>query len=241
MDNANKPPAYQRVLLKLSGEALMGDMPYGIDPQIIQRTTHALLELVQMGVQLGIVVGGGNIFRGKGLTASGINPVSSDQIGMLATVMNGLVLQDALQKLGIDTRVMSAGRMDGMCERYDHRQAIRHLQKNRIVIFVAGTGSPFFTTDSAASLRAIEIQAHLMIKATKVDGIYDADPVKNPAAKRFEKLTYNEALERQLGVMDLTAIILCRDNHMPLRVLDMDKPGALMRAVTGEDEGTLVF
>ncbi len=241
MDNANKAPIYQRVLLKLSGEALMGEMAYGIDPQVIHRTTQALSDIIQSGVQLGIVVGGGNIFRGKGLTTSGINPVSSDHIGMLATVMNGLVLQDALQKKGIDTHVMSSVSMDGICEGYAHRKAIRYLQKNRVVIFVAGIGNPFFTTDSAASLRAVEIEANLMIKATKVDGIYDADPVQNPAAKKFEKLSYNGVLERQLGVMDLTAIILCRDNKMPLRVLDMDKAGSLMRAITGENEGTLVY
>jgi uridylate kinase len=232
--------AYHRVLLKFSGEALMGDTQFGIDPPVMSRMAQDIHKLVRLGVQLGIVIGGGNIFRGVGLTASGIDRVSADYMGMLATVMNGLAIQDALQKQGIDARLMSAISMSTVCEDYTQRNAISHLEKGRIVIFVAGTGNPFFTTDSAASLRAIEIGADLMIKATKVDGVYSADPVTDPTAERFSRLTYNEVIQRGLGVMDTTAVVLCRDNNMPLRVLDMGKSGALVRAITGLDEGTLI-
>lgn len=233
-------PTYQRVLLKLSGEALMGNTGYGIDPQIIRRVASEVRDIVKLGVQLALVIGGGNIFRGAGLTASGIDRVSADYMGMLATVMNGLAMQDALQKVEIDARVMSAIRIEAMCEDYTRRRAISYLRKGRVVIFAAGTGNPFFTTDSAASLRAIEIGADLMIKATKVDGVYAADPVANPNAERFTHLSYNDVLARQLGVMDTTAIVLCRDNKMPLRVLNMSKPGALKQAILGQEEGTLI-
>lgn len=231
---------YHRVLLKFSGEALMGDANFGIEPQVMSKMAQEVRELVRLGVQLGIVIGGGNIFRGVGLTASGIDRVSADYMGMLATVMNGLAIKDVLQKVGIDARVMSAIRMSAVCEDYTQRSAISHMEKGRVVIFVAGTGNPFFTTDSAASLRAIEIGADLMIKATKVDGVYSADPVTEPTAKRFSRLSYNEVIQRGLGVMDTTAVVLCRDNNMPLRVLDMGKTGTLVRAIAGFDEGTLI-
>jgi uridylate kinase len=233
-------PAYRRVLLKLSGEALMGSLGFGIDPKVMERLAVEIREILDLGVQLGLVIGGGNIFRGAGLTANGIDRVSADYMGMLATVMNGLAMQDALQKAGIHARVMSAIRIDAVCEDYIRRRAISHLEKGRVVIFAAGTGNPFFTTDSAASLRAIEIGADLMIKATKVDGVYASDPVRDPTAVRFSRLSYNEVLSRQLGVMDATAVVLCRDNKMPLRVLDMGKPSALLRAITGQEEGTLI-
>jgi uridylate kinase len=233
-------PTYRRVLLKLSGEALMGNLGYGIDPQVMMRVASEVREIVDLGVQLGLVIGGGNIFRGVGLAAIGVDRVSADQMGMLATVMNALAMQDALRKVDVHARVMSAIRIDAVCEDYIRRRAISHLDKGRVVLFAAGTGNPFFTTDSAASLRAIEINAQLMIKATKVDGVYATDPVANPQATRFTRLTYNEVLARQLGVMDTTAVVLCRDNKMPLRVLDMGKPGALLRAICGQDEGTLI-
>ncbi len=233
-------PTYRRVLLKLSGEALMGDLDYGLDTNVLLRMADEVNTIVQLGVQVGLVIGGGNIFRGAGLTASGIDRVTGDHMGMLATVINALAMQDALLRLKLDARVMSAIRIDAVCEDYTRRRAVNHLEKGRVVIFAAGTGNPFFTTDSAASLRAIEINADIMIKATKVDGVYTADPVKNPDAKRFTQLNYNEVLARQLGVMDTTAVVLCRDHRMPLRVLDMGKSGALLRAVTGQDEGTLV-
>lgn len=232
---------YKRVLLKLSGEALMGSLDYGLDPRIMATLARELAELVQLKVQLGLVIGGGNIFRGAGLTASGIQRVAADQMGMLATVINALALRDALQKLNIATVVMSAIQMDVICEHYVQQRALAHLEKGRVVIFTAGTGHPFFTTDSAASLRAIEINADLLIKATKVDGVYTANPVTDPTAERFSRISYNDVLARQLEVMDLTAIILCRDHKMPLRVLNMGKAGALRRAILGEDEGTLVW
>lgn len=233
-------PVYQRVLLKLSGEALMGNTGYGIDPQVMRRVANEVRDIVKLGVQLALVIGGGNIFRGAGLTASGIDRVSGDYMGMLATVINGLAMQDALLKVEIDARVMSAIRIEAMCEDYTRRRAINYLRKGRVVIFAAGTGNPFFTTDSAASLRAIEIGADLMIKATKVDGVYAADPITNPNAERFTHLSYNDVLAHQLGVMDTTAIVLCRDNKMPLRVLNMGKPGALKQAILGQEEGTLI-
>jgi uridylate kinase len=232
--------AYRRVLLKLSGEALMGDAKFGIDPQRINSIAQQVHEIVRLDVQLGLVIGGGNIFRGIALTAQGIDRVSADQMGMLATVINGLAMQDVLQKAGIETDVMSAIGISALCENYTRRGAISHLEKGRVVIFVAGTGNPFFTTDSAASLRAIEIGADLMIKATKVDGVYAADPCTDPTAKRFSRLSYNEVIQQGFGVMDTTAVVLCRDNNMPLRVLDMGKAGALVRAIAGFDEGTLI-
>lgn len=231
---------YRRVLLKLSGEALMGDSAYGIDPAVIRRIAGEILELRKASVEVAIVIGGGNIFRGAGLSAAGIDRVTADHMGMLATIMNALAMQDALEQLGLHARVMSAIKINQICEDYIRRRAIRHLEKGRVIIFAAGTGNPFFTTDSAASLRAIEIAADLLIKATKVDGVYSDDPVKNKSAKRYVKLNYDEVIEQKLDVMDATAVVLCRENNMPLRVLDMTHPGSLMRAVCGEDEGTLV-
>jgi uridylate kinase len=231
---------YRRVLLKLSGEALMGDGNFGIDPQVIGRIAGEVLDLNRAGAEIAIVIGGGNIFRGAGLAAAGVDRVTADHMGMLATIMNSLAMQDALERLGMFARVMSALKINEVCEDYIRRRAIRHLEKRRIVIFAAGTGNPFFSTDSAASLRAIEINADLLIKATKVDGVYSADPNTDRNARRYESLGYDEVIERKLGVMDATAVVLCRENHMPMRVLDMMKPGALMRAARGVNEGTLI-
>ncbi len=236
----HKPLAYSRVLIKLSGEALMGDTDYGIDPPVISRVAEEVGELIQLGVEVAIVIGGGNIFRGAGLAAAGMDRVSADHMGMLATVINALALQDALERNGSFARVMSAITINEVCEDYIRRRAIRHLEKGRVVIFAAGTGNPFFTTDSAASLRAIEVGADMMIKATKVDGVYTADPAANPEARRYDVLTYDQVLEDKLGVMDATAVVLCRDNQMPLRVVNMNKHGVLLNVVRGEDEGTLV-
>jgi len=233
-------PRYQRILLKLSGEALMGNGEDTISPTIVNRIAAELCELVRLGVQVGVVIGGGNIFRGASLAASGVDRVTADHMGMLGTVMNALAMQDALEHKGAAARVMSAIKVNQICEDYIRRRAIRHLEKGRVVIFAAGTGNPFFTTDSAASLRAIEIGAHLLLKGTKVDGVYTADPVKDPAARRYEVLTYEEVLNRNLMVMDATAIVLCRDYGMPLRVFDINQAGALQRIVFGADEGTLV-
>jgi uridylate kinase len=231
---------YKRILLKLSGEALMGADNYGIDPKVIKRIAEEIFELHQGGIEVAIVIGGGNIFRGAGLAQAGIERVTADHMGMLATVMNSLALQNAMESLGMYARVMSAIEIHKVCEDYIRRRAIRHLEKKRVVIFAAGTGNPFFTTDSAASLRAVEINADILIKATKVDGIYSADPVINKQAVRYERLGYDEVIARKLGVMDTTAIVLCRDNDMPLRVLNMMNAGALLRVVQGENEGTLV-
>jgi uridylate kinase len=231
---------YRRVLLKLSGEALMGNTSYGIDPDVIRRIAKEINGLAEASVEIAVVIGGGNIFRGAGLAAAGIDRVTADHMGMLATIMNSLALQDALEQLGLHARVMSAIKINEICEDYIRRRAVRHLEKGRVIIFAAGTGNPFFTTDSAASLRAVEINAQLLIKATKVDGVFSDDPVKNKSAKRYEKLNYDEVLEQKLEVMDATAVVLCRENNMPLRVLDMSKPGALIRAVSGENEGTLI-
>ena len=227
-------------MLKLSGEALMGEASYGIDPFVIKRIASEIKELTAGGAEVAIVLGAGNIFRGAGLAAAGMDRVTADHMGMLATVMNSLALQDSLESLGMYARVMSAIVIHEVCEDYIRRRAIRHLEKGRVVIFAAGTGNPFFTTDSAASLRAVEIDADLLIKATKVDGIYSADPMLDKNAVRYDTLSYDEVIERKLGVMDTTAIVLCRENNMPLRVLDMMKPGALLRAAQGLDEGTLV-
>ncbi|MCK5668053.1 MAG: UMP kinase [Gammaproteobacteria bacterium] len=231
---------YGRVLIKLSGEALMGDDAYGISPDVIRRIASEVNDLTEAGVEVAIVIGGGNIFRGAGLAAAGIDRVTGDHMGMLATVINSLAMQDSLERLGVIARVMSAISINEICEDYIRRKAVRHLEKGRVVIFAAGTGNPFFTTDSAASLRAIEINADLLVKATKVDGVYSADPVKDKTAKRYDELSYDEVLDQKLGVMDATAIVLCRENNMPLRVLDMAKPGSVMRAVQGLNEGTLV-
>lgn len=233
-------PAYKRILLKLSGEALMGDGEFGIDPQVIARIADEVAHINRLGVQVGMVIGGGNLFRGAGLASAGMDRVTGDHMGMLATVMNSLALQDALERIGIFARVMSAIRINQVCEDYIRRRAIRHLEKGRVVIFAAGTGNPFFTTDSAASLRAIEINADVMLKATKVDGIYSADPFKDPTAERFTQLTYDEALRRNLQVMDATAIVMCKEHAMPLKVFNLNNPGEIVRAVCGEDVGTTV-
>ena len=235
-----KRPHFKRVLIKLSGEALMGAGDYGIDPAVLGRIGDEIRDLGEAGVEVAIVIGGGNIFRGVGLAASGIDRVTADQMGMLATVMNALAIQDALERKGMFARVMSAIKINQVCEDYIRRRAVRHLEKGRVVVLAAGTGNPFFTTDSAASLRAIEINAGLMIKATKVDGVYSADPNKDPTAIRYDKLDYDDVLERKLGVMDATAIVLCRENKMPLRVVDMTTPGAFVAAALGEEVGTLV-
>ena len=232
---------YKRVLLKLSGEALMGDADYGISPQVMNALAEEIGELVEAGAEVAIVVGGGNIFRGAGLAGAGMDRVTGDHMGMLATVMNALAMQDALEQHGRYCRVMSAVRINQVCEDYIRRRAVRHLQKGRIVIFASGTGNPFFTTDSAAALRAIEINADLMLKATKVDGIYDADPAKVADARRYERLSYDEVLDRRLAVMDQTAIVLCRDHRMPLCVYNMTKAGNLMKILRGNTQiGTWV-
>ena len=233
-------PKYGRVLLKMSGESLLGEEGYGIGVNTLETVAKSVIELSNMPVQVALVIGGGNIFRGAGLAASGMERVTADHIGMLATIMNALALQDTLESQGAFARVMSAIRINELCEDYLRRRAIRHLEKGRIVIFAAGTGNPFFTTDSAASLRAVEIGADLLIKATKVDGVYSADPMKNPDAERYSRLSYDQVLDGRLAVMDATAIVLCREHRMPLRVIDMNKKGALKRTVMGEDEGTLV-
>lgn len=240
MTGAGAKPVYKRVLLKLSGEALMGDAEYGIQPEVITRFAKEISELNAQGVELGIVIGGGNIFRGAGLAASGMDRVSADHMGMLATVMNALALQDALERNGTFCRVMSAIRIHEVCEDYLRRRAIRHLEKGRVVIFAAGTGNPFFTTDSAASLRAVEIGAELMMKATQVDGVYDADPRKNPNAKRYDTLSYDEVINNRLAVMDTTAVVMCQEQKMPLRVFDVHQPGNLTGIIYGENVGTLV-
>ena len=240
MSNIPNELKYQRVLLKLSGEALMGDEAYGIDPKVIDRLAAEISELNKKGAEVAIVIGGGNIFRGTGLAARGIDRATADHMGMLATIMNSLAMQDALERIEIHARVMSALKINQVCEDYIRRRAVRHLEKGRVVILAAGTGNPFFTTDSAASLRAIEIGAELLIKATKVDGVYSSDPVKNNDAIRYETLNYDDVIERKLNVMDTTAVVLCRENKIPLRILDMTKPGVLLRAAMGENEGTLV-
>jgi uridylate kinase len=237
----NSRPVFKRILLKLSGEALMGEGEYGIDTGVIARIAGEVRELRQLGVEVGMVVGGGNLFRGAGLAKAGMDRVTADHMGMLATVMNSLAMQDTLERLGVFTRVMSAIRINEVCEDYLRRRAIRHLEKGRVVIFAAGTGNPFFTTDSAASLRAIEINADVMLKATKVDGIYSADPFKDPEAARYDRLTYDEALARKLQVMDATAIVMCREHNLPLMVFNINRHGDLVRLVCGENVGTTVM
>ena len=233
-------PIFKRILLKLSGEVLMGEEKFGIDARVINRLAEEVSQINRSGVQVGVVVGGGNLFRGAGLAEAGMDRVTGDQMGMLATVMNSLAMQDALERIGVYARVMSAIRINEVCEDYIRRRAIRHLEKGRVVIFAAGTGNPFFTTDSAASLRAIEISADVMLKGTKVDGIYSADPIKVPGAQRYEQLTYDEALQRKLAVMDTTAIVLCRDYGIPFKVFNINRAGELARVVCGEDVGTTV-
>jgi len=240
MPNQERQAKYQRVLLKLSGEALTGDEAFGIDPKVLDRMALEIGQLVGIGVQVGLVLGGGNLFRGAALNAAGMDRVTGDHMGMLATVMNALAMRDALERSNIATRVMSAIPMSGVVEHYDRRNAMRYLSSGDVVIFSAGTGNPFFTTDSAACLRGIEINANAVLKATKVDGVYTDDPMTNPDAKKYDRLTYDEVIEKQLGVMDLTAICLARDHNMPLRVFNMKKPGALATVVVGGDEGTLI-
>jgi uridylate kinase len=231
---------YSRILVKLSGEALLGNGDYGIDPAVIKRIGGELQDIHAMGVQVAVVIGGGNIFRGAGLARAGMDRVAADHMGMLATVMNALAMQDALESLGMHARVMSAIRINEVCEDYIRRRAMRHLEKGRIAIFAAGTGNPFFTTDTAAALRAIEIGADVLLKATKVNGVYSDDPARNPKAVRYATLTYDKVLSDKLNVMDATAIVMCRDNHLPLRVFNLTNSGDLTRIVRGEDVGTAV-
>ncbi len=231
---------YQRILLKLSGEALLGKAEYGIDPEVLRRIAREIAEVHAAGVQVGVVIGGGNIFRGAGLAAAGMDRVTGDHMGMLATVMNALALQDALEKLGAKVRVMSSIRINDVCEDFIRRRAVRHIEKGRIVVFAAGLGNPFFTTDSAAALRAVEIGAQVLLKATKVDGVYDADPACHRNAHRYDTLSYDEVIERKLAVMDTAAFALCRDHDLPIRIYDLGHPGNLMRIVRGESVGTLV-
>ena len=233
-------PKYQRILLKLSGEALMGEHQFGIDPNIVNRIAQEVKELHDTGVEVAMVIGGGNIFRGASLSQECLHRVTGDHMGMLATVINALALQDAMESHGLHVRVMSALPIHNVCEDFIRRRALRHLEKGRIVIFAAGTGNPFFTTDTAASLRGIEVGADVVIKGTKVDGVYSSDPVKDPAAVLYEKLGYDEVINDRLAVMDTTAIVLCRDNKIPICVFNMNKQGALMRVIMGENEGTLV-
>jgi uridylate kinase len=230
----------QRILLKLSGEALMSETGGSIDADILKRLALEIIELCSMGIQVGLVIGGGNILRGAQKAAEGLDRVTGDQMGMLATVINALAMQDALEKMGQPVRVMSALKINQVCEDYIRRRAVRHLEKGRVVVFAAGTGNPFFTTDSAASLRAIEINAELMIKATKVKGVYSADPEKIKDAIFYPRLTYDEALDQRLNVMDTTALVLCRDNNVPMRVMNIFEPGAIKRLMLGEDIGSLI-
>ena len=235
-----KHPIYKRILLKLSGEALMGEYQYGIDPGVLDRMANEILEIIGLGVQVGIVIGGGNLFRGAALSAIGLSRISGDYMGMLATLMNSIALRDAFERANMPTRIMSAIPMSGVVDHYDRRKAVHHLNQGRVVLFAAGTGNPLVTTDSAASLRAIEIDADILLKATKVDGVYSADPMLNPQAVRYQTLSFDEVLEKELGVMDLGAFCQCRDHNMPLRIFDMTKPGSLLKVVTGQNEGTLV-
>ncbi|MBT8102191.1 MAG: UMP kinase [Gammaproteobacteria bacterium] len=237
---SDSPVTYRRVLLKLSGEALMGELDYGIEPKVIQRMAAEIAEARASGVEIAIVIGGGNIFRGAGLARAGMDRVTGDYMGMLATVMNALAIQDALESLDVFARVMSALQINEVCEDYIRRRAVRHLEKGRVVILAAGTGNPFFTTDTAASLRAIEIGADVLLKATKVDGVYDDDPVTNTKAKRYDTVSFDRVLADKLSVMDATAIVMCRDNNLPLRVFDLTRSGALVRAMSGDGIGTLV-
>ena len=237
---SDNPVQYRRVLLKLSGEALMGDLEYGIEPKVIQRIAGEIATAREAGVEIAIVIGGGNIFRGAGLARAGMDRVTGDHMGMLATVMNALAIQDALESINVYARVMSALQINAICEDYIRRRAVRHLEKGRVVILAAGTGNPFFTTDTAASLRAIEIGADVLLKATKVDGVYDSDPMSNPDAKRFETVSYDRVLADKLSVMDATAIVMCRDNNLPLRIFDLTRPDALVRAMSGDEIGTVV-
>lgn len=240
VSDRKKERKYKRILLKLSGEELTGELGFGIDPKVLDKMALEIGQLVGIGVQVGLVVGGGNLFRGQALNAAGLDRVTGDHMGMLATVMNALALRDALERSNITSHVMSAIPIGGIVEHYDRRLAMRYLAAGDVVIFAAGTGNPFFTTDSSACLRAIEVEASIVLKATKVDGVYDKDPMEHSDAVMFKRLSYDEVLAQQLGVMDLTAICLCRDHNMPVRVFKMAKSGALLSIVVGEDEGTLI-
>ena len=242
MENSDQPARsrFKRILLKLSGEALLGKEDYGIDPEILIRIASEIQEIQHLGVEVGVVIGGGNIFRGAGLAGAGMDRVTGDHMGMLATVINSLALQDGLERLGSNARVMSALQIHQISEDYIRRRAIRHLEKGRVAIFAAGTGNPFFTTDTAAALRAIEIGADILIKATKVDGVYSADPLTDAKATRYSKLSFDKVLSDKLNVMDATAIVMCRDNKLPIQVLDLTKRQALVRVVQDGDIGTLV-
>lgn len=240
MPTTGKEKAYKRILLKLSGEELMGEEGFGIDPKVLDRMALEIGQLVGIGVQVGLVIGGGNLFRGAALNAAGMERVTGDHMGMLATVMNALAMRDALERTNISSHVMSSIPMSGVVEHYDRRRALRYIKDGDVVIFAAGTGNPFFTTDSAACLRGIEINADVVLKATKVDGVYSADPMLDSGAKLYTHLTYDQVLDKKLGVMDLTAICLCREHNMPLRVFRMSKPGALLNLVVGGIEGTLI-
>ena len=231
---------YKRIVLKMSGEALLGNEDYGIDPAVLSRMATEVSEIMALGTQVAVVLGGGNIFRGQGLARAGMDRVTGDHMGMLATLINSLAFQDALERIGVMARVMSGLQINEVCEDYIRRRAVRHLEKGRVTIFGAGMGNPFFTTDTAASLRAIEIGADVLVKATRVDGIYDSDPEKNPDAVRYDTLSYDRAINERLNVMDMTAIVMCKDNDLPIRVLDLHAPGNLMRLMQGENVGTLV-
>jgi uridylate kinase len=234
------PPAYRRILLKLSGEALMGDQPFGIDPAVTDQIAREIREVQELGVQTGVVIGGGNLFRGLAASARGMDRATADYMGMLATVINALALQDALEQHGLVTRLATAIEMRAVAEPFIRRRALRHLEKGRVVVLAAGTGNPYFTTDTAAALRAAELRAEVILKATKVDGVYSADPMTDPTARRFERISYLEVLERGLKVMDATAISLCMDNRLPIIVFDLRTPGNLRRVVMGEPVGTTV-
>ena len=234
-------PAYRRILLKLSGEALMGEDAYGINRQVIDRIVAEIGDVVRLGVQVAVVIGGGNIFRGVAPGAAGMDRATADYMGMLATLMNALALQDALRRAGVESRVQSALRIDQVAEPYIRGRALRHLEEHKVVIFAAGTGNPFFTTDTAAALRGAEIGAEMVLKATKVDGVYSADPQKDPSAERYSRISFDEAMQKNLGIMDATAFALCRDQKLPIKVFSIFKHGALKRVVLGEDEGTLVY
>ena len=237
---ANPKPVYRRILLKLSGEALVGEQGFGIDPKVLDRMAQEIKELIELGIQVGIVIGGGNIFRGEGLANAGMNRVVGDQMGMLATVMNGLAMRDALHRAYVNARLMSAVDLKGVCDSYNWADAISSLKRGRVVIFAAGTGNPFFTTDSAACLRGIEIEADVVLKGTKVDGVFSEDPVKNPDAEMYKVIDYATVLEKELKVMDLSAFTLARDHKMPIRVFNMNKPGALRSVIMVEEIGTLI-
>lgn len=238
--SVNPKTNYRRILLKLSGEALMGEEGFGIDPKVLDRMAQEIKELIEMGVQVGLVIGGGNLFRGAGLAEAGMNRVVGDQMGMLATVMNGLAMRDALHRAFVNARLMSAIDLTGVCDSYNWAEAISLLKSGRVVIFSAGTGNPFFTTDSAACLRGIEIEADAVFKGTKVDGIYSADPVTNPDAELYSNLSYDTVVEKELKVMDLAAFTLARDHSMPIRVFNMNKEGALKAIILGSNEGTTI-